>query len=665
MADFPTGGDTSVFAAQLNTPRPGMPGLPDMIERSFSTQPKIGQGEARVLRQRMLVAEQHYEKCFRANYKHSLKLLKGKQWPAGWTNSTDNWIVINYLRHIIETQVASTCFNPAEIITRPKSPLGAENEETAKQAVSYEYRESNAQRECKRAYKDSRMFGFGIVMTGWEFQVEDQPEIEGRQTVEGEVPSPDEISQMVEGGASMAPPTVPRSKVLKDGCFARRLDPRTFRISPEASWVIDDAPYCGYVELKEVSEVKADPRYKNTKNLRGSTENLKGYFSDEYQKTPENELPLDVKRVKLHHYFEKRRRLHIVFCDEHEKPLLTEKWYWNHKRYPFRAVFGPHDEDEFYPLPPPMEWEHMQREINLTRSQLANVRQAMVPKHLAVKGVLTEQGKKQVRSGVIGTVIEVNALTAAGSVTPLPLPQLSPDMYQDAHIALSDLGTISTLDQYALGQAPSKRLTTSEVTAISGAGGPRREADRQAFEELCAGVATDFLELLQQYAEVARALPIYDDQQRVVDWKNFTKQQIQGEYDLEIYVGSTEIKNQQGRVEEIGFLLQSLMPYVQAGVIDPKPLIEQLLASMPDIKNVQAITNPPPPPPPPGMPPDGMPPGGPGRPEDQMIGSAGPPGMEGGPPAEMNGGAPPGLSFPSGLLARLGGGMPPQRGGSF
>lgn len=599
----------------------------------------------------MLSAERHYEQRFRENHKKSLKLWKGEQFADGRSLDGQHKIVINFLRHIVETKVASSCFNPAEIITRPKSPLGSQNEEMAKRAVGYEYREAQAQRECKRAFKDSCMFGFGVVMTGWEFQIENQPEIEGRQTVEGETPAPADITAMVESGGQPGQPPVPAAKVLKDGAFCRRLDPRNFRVSPEACWVIEDAPYCGYVELREVAEVKADPRYKNTRGLKGSAENLLGYLSEDLQGTKEADLPADVRRVKLHHYFEKRRRLHLVFCDEHEKPLLTEEWYWEHERYPFRLVFGPRAEDEFYPDPTPiMEWEPMQKEINLTRSQLANVRQQMVPKWIGRKGDFSQQDQKRFRSGVVGTFIETTAQNPATAAASLPLPTLSPDFWQGDRLSMSDLGTISTLDQYGVGNAPTKRMTTTETQAVAGASGARREADRQAFEELCAGVAEDILDLLQQYADRARALPIYDDQQQVQGWQQFTKQQIQGDFDLEVYVGSTEIKDQKGRQDEIGFLLQSLFPYAQLQVFDPKPLIEQLLAVMPEIKNVQAIMHPPPPPAPPGMPPGGVPglagPGGPG----------GLPGLPPGPPG-MNGGGPPGLD--PALLAKLGGGMPP------
>ncbi len=615
-------------------------------EPRYSTEPKLSRGEADALCQRMKMAEKHYERNFRPIYEESDRLWRGKHWPRDTAHTQDHQLVINYTRHAVKTQVASIAFSAGEVSLRPQTPDGEQNANASKRMVDYQLRESNAFRTTKRTLYESIIYGLGIAMTGWEFQVENRPPMEGRMRVEGEELTPEQQAEAIAAGEE--PEEVPEATVMKDGCFVRRIDPRDFRVPPEADWVLEDAPWCGYVEIVDLATVKANPNYKNTRGLRGSTKNLDGYLGDDLRKMKENEIPTDVKRVTLTHYYEKRRRLHVVFCDEHKKPLLVEKWYWNHERYPFRCLFGTVSQADFYPDQSPVqEWKHQQQEINAGRSQLMNVSAQMVPKWITRKGVLTQRDRIDFRNTIIGTVIETNDPNPQTALAAMPLPQLSPDFHHNAQQAMQDFSTISTLSAYDVGNSPTKRLTTSEVNTIQGAGSALKEEARQQYEEFCAGIAEDFLDLAQQFWQKSVSLPIYSQADVLEGWTQpITQDDIKGDYQFIVNVGSTEVKNQAGRMEELGFVLQSALPYVQMGVLDPKPLWKQFLQSMPEIRDVDAILAP------------AQQQGAPGMAPPQ--GGEPPPGME-----PMGGGGPPdgGMQIPPELLAQLSGGGPPMNGG--
>jgi hypothetical protein len=393
--------------------------------------------------------------------------------------------------------------------------------------------------------------------------------------------------------------------------------------------------------------VKADPRFKKgvVNRLKGDVQSSYAYLSKDQQDAQEEDLPSDVKRVRIDHYFEKKRKLHVVFADEEETPLLVEKWYWKHGRYPFRLIFAPGLlEHQFYHrLPPLMQWEHMQKEINLVRSDLATHRRRYKRGYLVQAGALSKNSEEQLQNGEDGRIITMAAGHSKEEIAGLPDLQMNPAVYESDQIAKGDLDALSGTSGFERGSAPTKRLTTTEVNAIEGAGSSKSKTVAQNYEDFVAGTAEDLFDLLQQFSTRMMELPIYNEQDQVAGFEPTTASEIQGDYQFTTYVGSTQQPQREGIIEKIGFLFQALQPYAQAGVINIKPLIEQLLSLMPEIRDVGAIVGS-------QNPEMGMAP--PGGPMPGPEGAPPPPGMEG-----MGGGPAPG-QIPDDLLAQLGvGGM--------
>ena len=159
----------------------------------------------------------------------------------------------------------------------------------------------------------------------------------------------------------------------------------------------------------------------------------------------------------------------------------------------------------------------MQREINEVRSDIHIARRRDKRKLLAKRGVLDAAAKKQLRSGADGAVIEHNG-GQPNEIVPLQFGALSQEVYKADQIAHQDIITVSAVDQYQIGMVPSKRMTTTEVNAVQASGGARVQADAQAYEEFCAGVAHDCLDWLMQYAVRTKELPIYGPDDNVQAW---------------------------------------------------------------------------------------------------------------------------------------------------
>jgi hypothetical protein len=606
-------------------------------ERGGRIKPK----EHKLLRERFKCGTKYYETAFKPHFDRCLELYQGNHHTmtrAQAKADKANCLVVNWIKYAVRMALNSVSFNLPDVIVKPQTAQSAKNEDTTKRVVNYEYRISKAHREMQRAEFDYFLCDLGVVYTFWDFKT-DQVQIENeRQPVEGEEPEPEAILAAVESGKPLAPP-VPQEKIRKDNFGVRRIDPRCFRIDPECDSVLDNATWCGYVETVPLDRVKKNPLYKNTAKLKGNARNLAGYFSDEM--TKEKDLPADVKRVELWHYWEKERRIHCVYTPEHDLPLLEEEWHWEADRYPFRVNCLPGSESEFYPNPPRLvDLEHMQQEINQGRSQLATIRERCNPFWLSIKGTLDQQAKKQLESGTINRVVEVNASNADQALSPARHNSLPIDFFNALDKAESDFTLLSGLSQYEAGNAPTKRVTRSEAEAISGSAAALRRRDVQKFEEFCAGVAEDCHAWLQQYAIRTRSLPIYDNE-TLVDWKDYTAQDIRGEFEFEVFVGSTELETRESKLDKINYTFQTVTPFMQMVdpmtqqplIANPKELLRQLFQSLPEIRNADAILN--------------------GAPAQEMP----PPGMEmGGAPGGMIAGEapPPEMALPPELLAQLG-----------
>src|SRR6185369_8974693 len=316
--------------------------------------PRISKQEAKLLKDRMRRAELYAVREYHPVYDRCLKLWRGQHWRNMHVQQMEERVVVNHIAPIIQTQVDSVAFNPVpDFILKPLTEGSADKAEIATQAIKYEWRRASAARETKRCLFDQKCFGLGIAQTGWEFVTDEVALDDGRQPVEGEPPDPVDLTAAVEAGLPLdTEPPVPVAKVRKDQFWVRRLCPKDFRIDPEATWVIEDAAYLGYVEQVPLEVLRRDKRYKNTRQLKGTTENLENYLAEDVKRATDDDKPSDAKRVKLHHYYERRRRLHCVFCDEHDSPLLVEEWSWKADRYPFRLLRAPGTQDTFYPEEP-------------------------------------------------------------------------------------------------------------------------------------------------------------------------------------------------------------------------------------------------------------------------------------------------------------------------
>lgn len=601
---------------------------------------------------RIKLSLRHARQTYHDDYDSAAKLYRGEHYADMARQRDYERIVVNYLYALVETKVAAQHFAYPEFTLKPGRAADRPQAETAKAALTWIWRTGRAQEEAKRCLRDKEIGGLGIMTTGWLVVTGDannKPALptlfEGaRPPVEGEAPDP--TPNLLPGEP---PGPVATGPLREDRPYQRRLPPKDFWVAPETNAELADALWCGYTERLPLDVVKKHPRYEGTRDLQGTAENFTD-LSEELRDKKE-EAPTDLRRVALHHYYEKARRLHLVWTEEREKPLLVEAWPHPYDRYPFNVLRSPDDEDRFYPRPPLLLVEHPQRELNQARTLLA-VHQRQSNRKLQFAGRLTDANIRQLRSSHVLGIVQ---LEGPNLITEVPHAPIQPEIFKTEEAARADIQFLAALSEYEAFSPPTKRTTTAEAQLIAGAGGARATAARTDYEHFLANVAKDTLALMQQYSVATRSFGIFSRDGSVVDFGDYTRAEIAGDFILEVYVGSTTAPNRQTVMDQLAFFMQSLPALVQgiqagdAIGMNFRPLVAQMFSALPEIRDVEAILTPNPAGPP-GMPQGMLGPGMGQAPQNAL------PGMNGGQP-----GADPQTLVA--LLAALGGPAAPPGGG--
>jgi len=521
--------------------------------------------EIKVIWNRLQMGEAHNKRELKAMMRRGLDLYKGLHWPNMDVEQKFARVVLNYVMHVIETRVHSITFRYPRFVITPATQDAEMREPIVEAGLKYYWRVGSVQDELRRQAKDKEIFGTGVCLTGWLFETED-----GTVDETGEKAS---------------------RKVRRDQFFARRIFPGNFLISPECGRNLHDAQYCGYWELVPLTEVKKNEHFTNTKNLKGNADNLRSFLD---RKLSPDEIPVDVKRVRLYHYYERARQIHVIMSPETDKPLYAEEWTWESGKYPFHVLQGPGDEDSFYAMSMAEMLMHPQREINEARAQLSDYRRTNQSKYQCGPGVMTAKGEAAIKSSDPNAIVEHNSETP-GAIVPIQRLPIQPEVYATEQRALQDMQAIGAVDQYQLGNAPTKRTPTAEVNAISATGGARAQNDRQGFETLCAEVAKDCIAWMKQNAVKTRQLPIYRKGTNTALWIDFSRDDIKGDFDVEVAANSTSAPNDADRLQSIAFFIQSVNPLIQLlpmaaqTGINLLPLLKQVLKALPDIEDVDEI----------------------------------------------------------------------------
>lgn len=476
---------------------------------------------------------------------------------------------------------------PSIAINYPKLTVTAASEQHADQAIiaeavlNYEWRHHDIQHQFRRAAKDYLVYGHGWLKVGYRY-------------TEAEVPlNPDEIGQNAQdlfdqvdqaaSDPSMARhlPTdqqvvdnLPTTKTVtvEDESFVERVSPFDVFVDPEAT-DMSDARWLAQRVARPLEEAQSDPRYDVRARRKLQSDGSTAWHLD----NSANNVQAEKDRVTLWEFYDLQRKTMCVFANSGDGFLVQPQDMPYKYGLPFVMLRDYDVPDQFYPIGELEAIEPLQLEINETRSAMIRARKGSLRKYFYRKDSFSDASIQALRSDRDNTMVPVEDQTPFNDVmAPVPAISTQSELYHHSETILADFDRVSGVSEYQRGELPEIRRTATEANIIQDAINARAADKLGRIEKGVAEVGRRLLQLAQQYMDKEKAARITGSQGQTM-WFTYSASDIEGEFDFSVEAGSMRPINETGRRQEALQMLQTFIPLMSAGIVNPYALAEHVL----------------------------------------------------------------------------------------
>lgn len=553
-------------------------------------------------------------------------------------------MVVNVGFSTINVIAPSVAINYPKITVSANKPEEAPNAIIAEAVVNYWMRHYDIKPEFRRSVKDTLIFGHGWVKVGYRF-VEEESVSSSSHNSEGEDidvsdPSPenDEISTS--------------QVIIEDQPFVERVSPFDMFVDPDAV-SMKDVRWIAQRIKRPLSEIKSDKRY--AKAARDSVQPMVySKWSDHSATKQINDKSMGY--AEIWEFYDLHRNTISVFASDSDQFLIKPTKMPYATGHPFVMLRDYEVPDQFYPMGELEAIEPLQRELNETRSQMLNHRKRFSRKYLFKESAFDNAGRNALESDIDNTMVPVVTDEPLGAVVaPFPAVINPPEFYQQSDLITADIDRISGVTEFMRGGGMAIRRSATEVGAIQDASNARTADKLTMVEVALAEVARRLIALAQQFMSGDQIARITGRDGNNA-WVQYDRDYIAGDFDFEVFAGSTQPVNESFRRQSAMQLMDAMAPMASSGIIDMRKLAAHVLQNGFGVKNPEEfmVAEQPPAPEqaqqPQGPPEQPMPPQGPPQEMPQQpMGPEGAPDMGGLPPELM-----------AMLAEQQGGGMPPE-----
>jgi hypothetical protein len=326
------------------------------------------------------------------------------------------------------------------------------------------------------------------------------------------------------------------------------------RVSLLSAWIdplcgdFNDSEWLAQEIIRDVKDVKKDPKYKNTSKLT-ATGPINDLFST--SKAPSRSSPdinddqgpyasgittlakVKDNQIVLWEFWHKTENKLYVVCP-HQGVMLREDDN-PYPFFPFAALqLGVPVPDTPYAIPPNSVWKPQQKELNKIRTYTLDHIKREIPKHLVDASKMSKQMQDDLREGV-QQVIMVDG-SPEGMVTSMPANPVSADTWRCEAAIKTDVQQISGVADYQRAGSAPEGTTATEIRAISNATAARIGYQRYQVSTLIRWVAVGVHQLLRVYWDREEWIKVTGR----ADWayEKLDKEAVEGDFEIDIDVGT-------------------------------------------------------------------------------------------------------------------------------
>ncbi len=370
--------------------------------------------------------------------------------------------------------------------------------------------------------------------------------------------------------------------IESEDIFAYRIPWDAITFNPDAN----DPPYdCSWIAHQvwlPIDDIQQDKNYKHTENLQAMEPEKESMWMNEI----DDKLRYDPhsKRVCLYEVWDKKTKTKFIISKQAEYYLKKpSKWPYSLKGFPFSFLRLNDDPRNPYGIPDCFMFEQTVIELmKLTAQKMDHVKR-FNRQLIARKGALDEIAKSQYSNSITGAVIEadIESTESIGNViTPIPYPPLQTDIY-NLESALKDYLVLISGKPYSEfgGKQDTSTRTIRELVEMQKGAGDRRAEKIDTVENFVKDISLNLISLFQTFLDlpfyvkltdedpqkVAEALKLRPSANKFPDQSvtakegfTFTKDDILGDFDVDVVPGSTTPMDVDGKNKILMQILQML-----------------------------------------------------------------------------------------------------------
>lgn len=537
------------------------------------------------------------------NIKVNRNYYRGNQWR---TSTGDDDFIDRFKNKAVDNMVFANIqtIRPSINFRNPRIFVGAKKKPFLKDQVLFDttasalilemvlnhyYVELEIKRQVDKALTDALIGPWGFIQIGYTFETE-------------AIDDGDELIQ------SNSP-------------FVKRISPMDVIVDSSAKDShLEDAEWMAFRWVKRLEDVKKSKKYKNTATLKANHVVKTDFNSSESTSTSMN-IQGDAEewsRVEGWDIWDKKNNKLITYVSGHDKFLQDREWPLDFDGFPVEVLFFNENPDELFPVGDVDIYRYSQDELNMVRSmQLDHISRISSRKFVAKDTAFDDNAteERKLMFGGDGTV-----LFTKGDPTTAIVPLKDANVSQDMYLTLNQLKQAIREGQgiAVFEQGVGQKFDTATEPALIAQGVSTRRAERGAIlEDFLKRTMRKVAQILQQTME-STEVPLTTEQfdevrqpaeGRLGNIKNrlakiagpeestilspwltdVSKDDIQGEYEYNIDVGSTKPINEQERKKDILELSNLIGNSPQfAGLIKPGEALKRIFEAY-DVRDFEKL----------------------------------------------------------------------------
>lgn len=502
---------------------------------------------------------------------------------------------INLVYGFVKAEVPSLYFRDPWISVNPrkKTDEAIARALISEVALNFKWRSKNWKQELKRAIVDALIIGHAWIKEGYQAET---------MTVEG---------QDKKGEKNKKTPSLEvDERIVNEDVFAYKLrwDDVLFN-NNDSLYPPQDCRWMAFRFIRPTEALKASSRYINTQDIRpsfslGKSQSLNDPFRNLSRRDASPAMsgdlgPGDIGMSVGWEIWDKDSKQKFSLLENHGQFVqMPARWPYPFSEFPVSMLAFTEDPESPYPISSIAPWEaHVLEKIKIRSMEINHIkrwnRQVVIR-----KGTLSSNEKDKFKENIDGSVIESKSNNLGADFYVPNYPAFQSDAYIVEDRIDSDIRNVSGQPETRRGaQTPLRSRTYRELEALNQFAQIRVSEREDIVEDFCEDIAAKVLSLMREFFDMEHMAVISEDLkpetiQSIQSWFTkdgkpqnfkgnsivFTKEDIQGDFDVEIRKGSTLPLNRETKRQILTSLIQSASQYLPPIVVESmvKELVREL-----------------------------------------------------------------------------------------